>query len=1124
MLDSSETILLIFNDVIAKDTTNEAQNILSAVHSLILEQELPLSITSFYAAFLSSLRNPEPLSQSQLTATLYLLTSLIESIPVAVLIKQCVTHTDVLLHILKSYVEDDVIIPAALSCSVTFLSSLPASMSPASSVRSLFDLIFYFLTHPNDTISSRASLLLPRLFSTETHAVVSASLVKFVSSVVQDAARSPDSVSKAFGLTTKVVDFIHFGDIWTLIEEAQKVGQKSRATGPALSFVFQAVQTFTLEHRDVVLTNFPTIFELFISPCISLTRSDIITVQKRCMKLLKVLKPFLLNSTDELEITCVTNISNILLSYFSIQTRLAWTNLLSITNIFFSITNKLHRQMLMKLFRFVFSLLDDAHLFVLKNSKNSKSSEISFNEALLRVGRTVVGTIVTNFGLDFVLSDLASLNLDPSQQDASSCPRPWLVWSIVKGAQNSKLSIFFDQFLPLSRMLKSRAQSIKSTNNETLIKAAGDFEILALQLLECFSSLCRSPVDMSTEFSKVLEFISGVFKFKEGTEAILPTVKGLYRLITTCCMTYEDFSQVVSVFEPLIESQSEEIDDELESDDESGSDSEHEEEDGIVNQSRMNHLDSETVKINKSIIAPHCRQLLIALLDLFSSSVKSVSLHQNQLKSECRKQILETVYVLSLISPFQGVMNFLSETIKKTFALVQASPSDGQNPMIHVYSDLIHVFSLATICRQNQDTAKIKDPGVLVLKCLQSLLPYGDSALLHKIFRLAANLASISNDEMKQEAFNLAKSCSHLLLTDWVGDCVIGLKTGSAKVRKSVLGLLSAIAHDSVAHDRGVDGVLRSLFRGGQSIVIDSGLITAFSSLILEFEQYLNTEIFEEIGEFIHQILISPKESMTSECSRSVLLLLKRMVSFRKGRQLVRDYLLTEILVFFKYWYNHSAKSAKNVRYLIEKFIKKFGGTTVSEACQANDNLSDFFKVIHAVDKSLRRKTRKDKAEKNRNRDQSKTEKEGDLVVPTSLDLLDDNQTQVHLKTQVSQKNSRENTFPGPMIQEDSGKLVIKSSFLDSKDDGLDLSQVIRAGSVENESKVNRKRRKDDGQSSKKTQRDSKGHRVIANNSSVAVVALNPAHLKKRSKKSDVFAGLIKGAQKGAKAKQKRRK
>ncbi|KAL0219034.1 hypothetical protein P9112_004687 [Eukaryota sp. TZLM1-RC] len=1116
----------IFYDVLSRDDSGEGVVVLSAIEALVKEQGLPPSATSFFAALLSLLQNPSSHSTSKLSSILYLFSAVVTVTPDSILIKQSILTSDVLLEILKSFVEDETVIPAAISASVSFLTYLSPSLLSARSPKSLSDLLFYFLTHPSDTISSRASLLLPRLFSLDSPQP-SSSLLSFIKNVSSEGS---EDIIKAFGLAMQVVSDITFEVTWELINLAQNV-TSPKCLGSVYSFISKAINQIDYDqsHSKQFFSKIPEILALFLSQCDSNSRSTILSMQKRSNSLMVKLGNFLSNNPNEDELTCVTKTSSLILNSFSIKSRLAWSNLLSISGKLFSICNESHKNCLIKLSQFIGKLLDDAHLYVTKNSNNQdnhdKNTDYFFNESILNVGKSTMVSLIKCFGVERVL-ELFPLNL--LENDPLLTPRPWLVWCIGQGASNSKLSIFFDYLLPQSMTIKSRAQTIKNSvkSDNPMMKAVADLELLSFQIIETLPSLCLYCRDFKDQINNYFEFLLNCFKLKDSfysTEMILPACKSLYNLITSSCLTFSEKESLQSVFE-VNQDENFKTDDEL---DDSDCDDDSDDE-ATAQQSMLVNVDHVITSEYKKLLLPNCKQIIVTLINLLMTSSKS-NQTSNQLKSETRKQLLETLYAVCFVSPVNGVLNFLSEAIKKSINHVNKMTSNDLFDL-HVYTDLIHVFSLASFFRGDADLSLIEQPAVVVVNCITSLITIDDSSLRHKLFRLASFLSSLKSNKVKETVFNLTsnidpltvkegekrsylrllKSLCHFvndttILGNWAKYTVSCLCNTSSKVKKTAGDVLIEIAGIYSAQNDGIDDVIRSLLLNSEDKM---STVMALSALVAHYSSVLTPDSLNLISDYISSILTSEEKSF--EFFRSVLVLIKKLLSFNRGRKLISSVLLPEVLVYFQYWYQYSSKSSKLIRFIIEKFIKRFG----VEACLIAE-LGTFTKVIKAVDKNLRRQIRKTKEMKESSKKEEMHEGPKQIILPGTFDLLEQEEiTGVQVVGNGSKKEVKSGHHDHVRVDRD--RVVIDRPDK-KKEDSTDLSTVIRAGKVESEVKSNRKRRhNDEGDNLKK------GSAVGVDK--VSVVKLTPNQLKKKTKKEDLFSGLIKGAKKGAKAKKSRRR
>ncbi|KAL0220567.1 hypothetical protein RCL1_000421 [Eukaryota sp. TZLM3-RCL] len=1159
MLDNfqEDAVTCLFDDAIKQDSTDTTRIILSSIQDLIRDQKLSPSPTSYYAAFLSTLLGHASLTPEKLSSTLYLLAAVIPSVPASVIQRQSERNGDVLLDILRTYVENETLIPAAVNATVSFLSLLPSS-SFSSSVKSLFDLIFYFLTHPNTVIQTRSIRVIPKLF-TNAHSLSETllnSLLEFVNSVVLDVTKSPDSAIKAFSLCNSVSEFIPAETTWKLIELALKL-KNTRASGSAYDFIISALTEFNFYDSTLIeayLSKFPCIFESFLG--VLADSSKLATtgpqVQKRCVSLLKSLGKILTQNPSDLELATISQVSSSLQRLFNIKTRPVWANLFNICNILFSITNSAHSTSLSALVQYITSVLDDAYSCVTKsnNIDNSKS----YNESLLKIGKNLFASIIKTIGLEKVLFTYAALNLDPAS--AQGCSRPWLVWSIVHGSEFTRLDVFTDHLLPLSLFLSSKAAELRAKiedSSSPLMKSVADIEHLSFQIIETLPGICKYPTDFSENWGKILNFFNDVFALKFGPNYLLPASRALHNLISTCCVSSTE--EIRSVFDHrhgqsnLLES--DEIDD-FDNEFEQDSDTENPENMiPTINSETKTHSE-EYIATCHDVITPHCKQLLVLLLQVFSSTSKTCE--SNQTKSEARKQLLEAIFVVSIISPLNGILAFLSETIKRVMtsfnqiiqSLEQKLDIQRLLGQLHVNFDLLHVFSLASFFRNFE--VDISLPLLKVSQCCSALTRLADSSLHHKIFRLSSFLSSIDNDQSRLEISNLTvkfnissvpagarrsflRLCSSLVpfssfltLSDWINQSIQGLSDPSTKARLAAHDLLLNIINKFNSEGKDINEIISNLLG---SDTVTAGVIMALTAVVSNFSHEISKEVYSNIGTFLNNIFYQQSSTMTSEFARSLLFLLKRLLLVNSFVKILEENLLPNTLFFFKCFYQCSGKTPKYVKFLLEKFVKKFGEEKLISACT---NVPDFAKAIKSVSKSLRQKKAALIAKKAEKKSSRVADFNQDVVVPTSIDLLDSSKLVGMDRNAKSRQDSTQNH--SKMIVEVDGRLIIghkPDSNVDNSEDSATLDQVIRTNSLESEAKSNRKRSRGDGEGvkriAKRINNDSNTGFIRTSEEGVpsAFLSLNPAQLNKRGKKESAFNSLIKAGVKGAKNVKKRR-
>ncbi|KAF6237821.1 hypothetical protein HO173_004022 [Letharia columbiana] len=563
----------------------------------------------------------------------------------------------------------------------------------------------------------------------------------------------------------------------------------------------------------------------------------------------------------------------------------------------------------------------------------------------------VLGNAIEAMGPDSVLQILP-LNL--AKPKAGQPGRAWLLPILRDRVQNTNLTHFRSEFVPLSKTMIQRV--IDNGNSEKTMEIK-IFETLVQQIWALLPGYCNLPLDLSTAFDQSFAEMLATLLY-EQTELRVDVCKALQMLVES---NQEIANMEASDQESLLKKRATKVN----------------------AQKDLSHLSS------------FSGNLLAVLVNVYEKTLPQYRGYILQ----CINAYLSITPEKELLETFQGVIRMLKDALALAESTSQTqadkqkqkqTSADKMPPTSHTLMDLIitisiylprptfpTLFSLAALILPQSSDPQLQKKAYKLLPRLATSLT-GTLALQDRNVELQSLLlttaSTVSAPARRDRLAAISVVVEHLpptslhFIPSILSEVVISAKEVNEKARTAAFDLLvlmarkmsqggqinqSQIPHmaaDAPIAQASLEEFFTMVSAGlvGSTPHMVSASITALTRILYEFASQLPHAVIEDLVQTMDLFLTSTNR----EIVRSVLGFVKVAI-ISLPEDIVKPKLDTLVPGLMSWSREHKAQFRAKVKHILERAIRRFGFDAIEKQCPEDDK-----KLINNIRKTKERRKR----------------------------------------------------------------------------------------------------------------------------------------------------------------------
>ncbi|XP_040571896.1 RRP12-like protein [Lepeophtheirus salmonis] len=655
----------------------------------------------------------------------------------------------------------------------------------------------------------------------------------------------------------------------------------------------------------------------------------------------------------------------------------------------------------------VFGGYDKCSNFIGKCLKSLSELRESVNFSLTNELDYVIGKAIRKMGPQKVL-EIIPLQIT-GEETSYDFPRSWLLPVLRENIQNTQLSYFVNNFLPLASICMNRSKQCEASGDTV---GAKSYELIMYQIWNLLPGFCNNPTDLKESF-KGLAKILGV-QLNERKELRMDILAALRKLILKNGDNEDNKSELGKYsknYLPILfnlYSSSSDV--------------------GLRNSIY------ETIKLYASI-SP--KNLMNSMYDT------ALARHSDSSDENVKESILEIIKVLVLYQDEARIDKVYNIIVSK----INSKNHKDQKKAYRLLEDLCKISSDEMRKFVCQRLLKIKS---LISESLTSSSPPSQASRLRTLL-LILNLLDSETEDQKQSNIEFATSI--------IPEAVLCIKAVNEKARSGAYVLLVSIGESLVRWSSDIDEALKKyltvLLAGlaGNTMTIHCSLL-AITRIFYEFKDVFPDGIVEML--LTNVCLLSTSSSR--EVVGATLSFLRVFVS---SHNILKSTKYIEHII--KSLVNMTEDCKRNFRlksrYLLDRIIRKFGYDFVAAQVPQSDI------VMHKRLKNIRKlHIRKSRMENDQEEDECSGDEEELYRVKnkpkTIEDILNDSDDDSVMEfdaDESSGKSKKKKNKPKTYLNEESENII---DFLDPKASQKVTSSMKLSQDTHNEESTSKRKKK----------------------------------------------------------------